>query len=156
MQKIVPCLWFDTQAEEAMRFYTTVFPDAAILEVKTYQDSGLEMKDVLFLAVIRIAGQELMLFNGGPHFKLNEAISLVVRCADQAEVDDYWAKLTDGGEESMCGWLKDRFGLSWQIVPDGLDELLTDPDREKSMRATQAMLQMRKLDIHTLRAAAAG
>ena len=156
MQKIVPCLWFDTQAEEAMHFYTGIFPDAAILEVKRYQDSGPEMKDVLLLAVIRIAGQELMLFNGGPHFKLNEAISLVVRCTDQAEVDDYWAKLTDGGEESMCGWLKDRFGLSWQVLPDGLDELLTDPDREKSMRATQAMLQMRKLDIHALRAAAAG
>ena len=149
-QKITPFLWFDDQAEEAMRFYVSIFPDSKIGDVMRHDGK-------VMTATFHLAGQEFMVLNGGPQFKFNEAISLFVRCETQAEVDRLWAKLTaDGGEESMCGWLKDKYGLSWQIIPNRLGELLGDEDPERSGRAMQAMLGMRKIDIAGLEKAAAG
>jgi predicted 3-demethylubiquinone-9 3-methyltransferase (glyoxalase superfamily) len=150
MQKIVTFLWFDDQAEEAMNFYTSVFPDSKVLSVSRHDGKVLT-------GSFQLAGQEFMALNGGPQFKFTEAISLFVKCKDQAEVDALWAKLTaDGGEESQCGWLKDKYGLSWQIIPDALGRLLGDPDPERAGRAMQAMLQMRKIDVATLERAADG
>jgi predicted 3-demethylubiquinone-9 3-methyltransferase (glyoxalase superfamily) len=152
VQKIKPCLWFDTQTEEAIAFYTSLFGDSAVGDVMRAGDDG-----PVISATFRLAGQEFMALNGGPAFNFTEAISLMVRCEDQAEVDRLWDALTaDGGEESRCGWLKDRFGLSWQIIPDRLMELLSDPDPARAQRATQAMLQMQKIDVAALEAAAAG
>ena len=148
MKKITPFLWFDTQAEEAMNFYVSVFKNAKVLGVSRGPDG--QAQSVNF----ELEGQELMGFNAGPEFKFNEAISLFVDCKDQQEVDYYWDKLTaDGGEESQCGWLKDKFGLSWQIVPTDLGKMLGDPDPEKAQRAMQAMLKMHKIDIETMRQA---
>jgi predicted 3-demethylubiquinone-9 3-methyltransferase (glyoxalase superfamily) len=147
MQKIAPFLWFDNNAEEAMAFYTSVFTDARITS-KTPGPDGR-----MLTGSFELFGQEFMVLNGGPHFRFNEAISFFVKCETQEEVDELWAKLTDGGEESQCGWLKDRFGLSWQIVPNALGELLGDPDREKAGRVMQAMLQMKKIDVAGLRRA---
>ncbi|BDI22714.1 VOC family protein [Herbiconiux sp. L3-i23] len=147
MNKVTPFLWFDDQLPEAMRFYTSVFPDSEILD----DDEFGPTRVVRF----RIAGQEIRAMNAGPHFVLNEAFSLFVDCADQAEVDRYWdALLEGGGEESQCGWLKDRFGVSWQIVPRRLMELQTDPDPGRARRAMEAMLTMRKIDIAALERAA--
>src|SRR5688500_3715792 len=146
-QKITPFLWFDDQAEEAMNFYVSVFPDSKIGDVTRHDGK-------VMTASFQLAGQEFMVLNGGPQFKVNEAISLFVKCATQEEVDRLWAELTaDGGEESMCGWLKDKYGLSWQIIPDALGEMLSDRDGEKAGRAMQAMLQMRKIDVAGLRKA---
>lgn len=151
MQKITPFLWFDNKAEEAINFYASIFPNTRLKESSPGPDGGF------FTGTFELNGQEFMALNGGPEFKFTEAFSLFVRCETQDEVDDYWAKLTaDGGEESQCGWLKDKYGLSWQIIPNRLMELLGDPDPAKAGRAMQAMLRMRKLDIAELEAAAAG
>lgn len=145
MKKITPFLWFDTQAEEAMNFYVSVFKNAKAL-------GGAPGPNGRAMSVnFELEGQEFIGLNAGPEFKFNEAISFLVDCKSQAEVDDLWEKLTaDGGEESMCGWLKDKYGLSWQIIPSALGEMLSDPDPEKAGRVMQAMLQMRKIDIATL------
>ena len=149
MQKITPFLWFDGKVGDAVKFYSSVFKDSKILSVNR---NGKDLQS----ATIRLNGQELILFNGGPLFKFTCAISLFVHCKTQQEVDYYWKKLTLGGKESRCGWLTDRYGLSWQIVPTVLFALLNDPDDAKSGRAMQAMLQMRKLDIKALKRAHAG
>lgn len=151
-QKIVPCLWFDGQAEEATRYYVSVFEDAEILDIHRIGDEGQ-----VLTTSFRIAGQEYMALNGGPEFRFSEATSFFVRCADQEEVDYFWNTLTaDGGEESQCGWLKDKFGLSWQIIPNALVELVSDPDRERANRVMQALLQMTKIDVPTLERAYEG
>ena len=155
MQKVTTFLWYDTQAEEAANLYTSLIPNSRVLDVTRFQNAG-PSGDVT-IVTFELAGIEHVAMNAGPEFKFNESISLQVYCDSQEEVDKYWNTLTaDGGEESMCGWLKDKFGLSWQIVPVRLNELLADPDAERSQRAMQAMLQMRKLDIARLEAAAAG
>jgi len=147
MQKIVPFLWFNN-AEEAMQFYTSVFKNNARTTATTPGPDGK-----VITGTFELFGQEFMVLNGGPEFRFNEAISFFVKCENQEEVDDLWNKLTDGGEESECGWLKDKFGLSWQIIPNALGEMLADPDREKAGRVMQAMLQMRKIDIAGLKRA---
>jgi predicted 3-demethylubiquinone-9 3-methyltransferase (glyoxalase superfamily) len=157
---ITPCLWFDTQAEEAARFYTSVFKNSKIGTISRYSDAGHEVHGraagTVMTVDFELNGQTFTALNGGPHFKFNEAISFQIFCKDQDEVDHYWEKLTDGGAESMCGWLKDRFGLSWQVVPEGMEELFADPDPARAQRAMEAMLQMKKLDLAALRAAADG
>jgi predicted 3-demethylubiquinone-9 3-methyltransferase (glyoxalase superfamily) len=154
MQKIITYLWFDNQAEEAAEFYTSIFPDSRILEVTRYGDAGPGPKGRAMTVRFLLAGQEYLALNGGPHFRFNEAISLLVNCEDQEEVDYLWDRLLDGGEPSQCGWLKDRYGLSWQITPKALFELIGDPDPGRSSRAVQAMLGMVKIDIARLRDAA--
>ncbi|MGN6403814.1 VOC family protein [Sinomonas sp.] len=157
MPDIVPCLWFDTQAEEAANFYASVFPDSKVTRVDYYGDAGPRPAGSVITAEFELDGKPFVALNGGPEFTFDEAVSLQVLCKDQAEVDHYWSALTaDGGEESQCGWLKDRFGFSWQIVPTRLTELLRDPDPGRSGRAMQAMLRMRKIVIADLEAAAAG
>ncbi|MEX0784658.1 MAG: VOC family protein [Dehalococcoidia bacterium] len=158
MQKITTFLWFDNNAEEAMKFYTSVFKSAKVVDVNRYPEGEGIPEGGVTTGTFQIAGQEFMVLNGGPQFKFTEAISLFVNCEDQAEVDYYWQELTaDGGEESMCGWLKDKYGLSWQIIPEALGRLMGDPDPEKSQRVMQAMLQMQKIDVAKLeKAAAAG
>lgn len=147
-QKISPCLWFESQAEEATKFYTTIFKNSRITNVMP----GPDGKPVAISFILD--GVHMQALNGNPRFEFTETTSLSVTCETQAEVDELWSKLTaDGGEESMCGWLKDKYGLSWQIVPDGIYELYTSPDREKANRAMQAMMTMRKLDIAKLKAA---
>lgn len=156
-QKITPCLWFENNAEEAARFYTSIFPDSSIQNVHRAKSDtpGNKEGDVL-LVEFTLAGQRYQALNGGPHEKFNDAISLSVDCADQAEVDRYWEALTaDGGKPVQCGWLKDKYGLSWQIVPRRLTELLSDPDPAKAKRVMQAMMKMVKLDVPALEAAAA-
>ena len=153
MQKITPFLWFDDQAEQAMNFYTSIFKDSKVLSISRYGDAGPGQPGKVMTATFQLNGQDFMALNGGPEFKFTEAISFFVNCETQAEVDELWAKLSAGGEESQCGWLKDKFGLSWQIVPTTLGELLGGPDPVKSQRAMQAMLQMRKIDIAGLQRA---
>jgi predicted 3-demethylubiquinone-9 3-methyltransferase (glyoxalase superfamily) len=155
MQKITPFLWFDDQAEEAMHFYVSIFKNSKAGKVTRFNDARPGGGKVTTCA-FELEGQPFMALNGGPYFKLNEAFSMFVDCADQAEVDDLWARLTEGGSESQCGWLKDKFGLSWQIIPGVLMELMSDPDPEKSKRVMAAMLQMTKIDIAKLRQAYAG
>jgi predicted 3-demethylubiquinone-9 3-methyltransferase (glyoxalase superfamily) len=151
MKKITPFLWFDTQAEEAMNLYTSVFKNSKVLGVSRGPDGKAQSVN------FEIEGQEIVGFNAGPEFKFTEAISFFVDCKDQAEVDDLWDKLTaDGGEESQCGWLKDKFGLSWQIVPAALSQYLSDPDPAKAQRVMQAMLKMRKIIVADLDQAYAG
>ncbi|MFD5038684.1 VOC family protein [Streptomyces sp. NPDC058377] len=151
MQKIRPCLWFDDQALEAAEFYVSVFGgDSRIVDI-TYWNEGAPKAGSVLTVDFVLAGQEYLGLNGGPEFTFSEAVSLSVDCADQQEVDTLWAKLTEGGEESMCGWLKDRYGLSWQIVPRALPELLGDPDRARADRVMKAMMGMRKLDVQALR-----
>src|SRR5438128_7572555 len=156
MQKIVTFLWFDDQAEEAMNYYISIFPDSKVLSVSRYGDAGPGPKGQVMVANFQLAGQEFMALNGGPQFKFTEAISLFVNCETQQEVDQLWAKLTAGGEESQCGWLKDKYGLSWQIVPNLLGELLGDKDPVKAQRVMQAMLQMKKIDSAALKRAYEG
>jgi len=157
MQKIVTFLWFDHQAEEAAKFYVSIFKDSKILSVSRYGDAGPGPKGSAMSVTFQPAGQEFMALNGGPLFQFSEAISLFVKCETQAEIDELWAKLLEGGgKEQRCGWLKDRFGLSWQIVPTALGELLADKDPEKSKRVMQALLRMVKLDIPALKKAHAG
>jgi len=142
MQKIMPCLWFDDRIEEAAKFYTSVFPDAKITHTSRYGDTGPLPKGKVLTMLFELAGQEFMALNGGPQFKFSEAISFFVKCETQKEVDHYWNSLTaDGGAESMCGWLKDKFGLSWQIVPERLGQLIGGSDKAGAGRAMQAMLQ---------------
>ncbi|AGJ56761.1 3-demethylubiquinone-9 3-methyltransferase [Streptomyces sp. PAMC 26508] len=150
MQKIRPCLWFDDQAEEAATFYVSVFGGDSRIEKVTRWPEGTESAGSVLAVDFVLAGQEYLGLNGGPQFHFSEAVSLSVDCADQEEVDRLWAKLTEGGEESMCGWLKDRYGLSWQIVPRALPELLGGPDRARADRAMKVMMGMRKLDVRTL------
>ncbi|SCK53788.1 VOC family protein [Streptomyces sp. WMMB 322] len=150
MQKITTFLWFDDQAEEAVEHYTSVFPDSRVIDVQRYGEAGPGEPGTVMTIAFELAGQRFTALNGGPEFTFNEAVSLYVDCADQAEVDTYWAKLAEGGEEGPCGWLKDKYGLSWQIVPRVLTELLRDPDPARSARVMKAMLGMRKLDVQAL------
>jgi predicted 3-demethylubiquinone-9 3-methyltransferase (glyoxalase superfamily) len=156
--KITPYLWFDEDAEEAIAFYSGIFPDARLIDSARYPEgSPGGMAGRFMTGTFELAGQRFVALNGGPQFRFTEAVSFFVRCDSAEEVDHYWAALTaDGGEESMCGWLKDRYGLSWQIIPATLMEYLSDPDREKAGRVMEAMLQMRKIDIAALDRAAAG
>ncbi len=153
MQKITPFLWFDDKAEEAMNFYVTIFNNSKCGRISRYGEAGPGPKGTVMVATFQLEGQEFMALNGGPHFKFTEAISLVVSCETQDEVDAFWEKLSEGGAKGQCGWLKDKFGLSWQIVPTALGELMSGPDPEKSKRVMTAMLQMKKLDIKTLKQA---
>jgi len=154
MQKITPMLWFDSQAEEASKFYVSIFPKSRILKTARYGDAGPGAKGSVMTVEFELAGQRMTALNGGPQFKFTEALSLVVDCKDQKEVDHYWSKLSKGGEESMCGWLKDRYGLSWQVTPRILIELVSGSDRKKAKRVMEAMFTMRKIDIAALKAAA--
>jgi predicted 3-demethylubiquinone-9 3-methyltransferase (glyoxalase superfamily) len=159
IQKITPNLWFDTQAEDAARFYTSIFRDSAIGRITHYGKEGYEthgMPEGTAMTVeFQIEGQSFVALNGGPHFQFNEAISFIVNCETQEEVDYYWEKLGEGGDEDaqVCGWLKDRFGLSWQIVPTVLSDMIQDENAERAQRAMAAMLQMKKLDIAALKKA---
>jgi predicted 3-demethylubiquinone-9 3-methyltransferase (glyoxalase superfamily) len=153
---IVPNLWFDTQAEEAAAFYLSVFKNSRILNVARYTEAGPRAAGSVMSVEFELDGQRFVGINGGPQFPFTEAVSFQIDCADQAEVDYYWERLTEGGEEVQCGWLKDKYGLSWQIVPAGMAELFSDPDTSKASRAAQAMFGMKKLDIAALRAAAEG
>lgn len=158
MQKIVTNLWFDTDAEDAAKFYVSIFAprygNSQITNVSYYGEGGPGPAGSVLTVAFELAGQEFTALNGGPMFKFNEAISLLVNCETQEEVDELWVKLTaGGGEESQCGWLKDKYGLSWQIIPTALGEMLSDPDAEKAQRVMQAMLQMRKIDVAMLRKA---
>lgn len=157
MQKIVTYLWFNDQAEEAASFYTSLFKNSEITGVQRSGEGGPGPAGAALVVSFTLEGQEFIALNGGPQFKFTEAISLFVRCESQEEVDRLWgALISEGGEPSMCGWLKDRYGLSWQIIPTVLMELMGDPDPEKSQRVTQAMLQMTKIDVEELRRAHAG
>jgi len=153
---IVPNLWFDTEAEEAAEFYTSLFPNSRIVNVSHYTDAGPRPAGEVMTVDFELNGQGFTAINGGPEFKLDEAVSFLITADDQEELDHYWERLTDGGEEGPCGWCKDRFGLSWQVVPAGMAELFADPDQVRVERAMRAMLQMRKLDIGALRDAADG
>jgi predicted 3-demethylubiquinone-9 3-methyltransferase (glyoxalase superfamily) len=155
MPKITPWLWFDTEAEEAAQFYTSVFPNSRIVEVTRYGSAGPRPEGMVMTVSFELDGREFAALNGGPEFTFNESISFLVDCETQEEVDTYWSKLAEGGEEGPCGWLKDRYGVSWQIVPTVLTELLRDPDREKSQRVMRAMLSMGKIEIDELERAAA-
>src|SRR5881296_3888144 len=155
-QKIIPNLWFDTEAEEAAAFYTTVFKNSRIVNVSHYTEAGPRPAGTVMTVEFELDGQRFVGINGGPQFKFDEAVSLQITCETQDEIDYYWKRLSEGGEEGPCGWLKDRYGLSWQVTPTGMGELFTDPDPERARRAMEAMLQMRKLDIAALRAAADG
>jgi predicted 3-demethylubiquinone-9 3-methyltransferase (glyoxalase superfamily) len=151
-QKITPFLWFDTNAEEAVNLYTSIFENSKIISLTRYGDNAPAPKGTVMSAKFELEGLEFMALNAGPHYKFTPAVSFLVKCDTQAEIDRFWTLLTaDGGEPGRCGWLKDRFGLSWQIVPSMLGELLSNPDQAKAGRAMQAMLQMNKLDIEGLR-----
>ena len=149
-QKITPFLWFDNNAEDAVNFYTSVFKNSKVLGMSRYNEAGPGQKGTVMVAKFQLEGLEFTALNAGPKFKFTEAISFVVNCTSQKEVDYFWDKLCEGGSESMCGWLKDKFGLSWQIVPTALPELLSSPDPEKAKRVMGAMLQMRKIIIADL------
>jgi len=153
MQKITPFLWFDNNAEEAAELYVSIFKNSKIIGVSRYGEAGPGPAGSAMSVTFELEGQQFMALNGGPQYKFTEAISLFVHCTTQEEVDDLWARLSAGGEEGPCGWLKDRYGLSWQIVPNVLGELLGDEDAEKAKRVMQAMLQMKKLDIQRLKQA---
>jgi predicted 3-demethylubiquinone-9 3-methyltransferase (glyoxalase superfamily) len=153
---ITPNLWFDTQAEEAAAFYVSVFPNSRILAVTHYTEAGPREAGLVMAVQFELNGQRVVGINGGPNFTFDEAISFEIDCESQEEIDYFWERLTDGGEEGPCGWLKDRFGLSWQVVPAGMAELFADPDPERARRAMEAMLKMRKLDVAALQAAADG
>ena len=160
MQKISPFLWFDDQAEEAVNFYVSVFKNSKVGNITRYNDevsnaSGKPEGSVMTIE-FQLEGQDFVALNGGPQFKFSEAISFMVSCETQEEVDEFWRKLSEGGEEGPCGWLKDKYGVSWQVVPTALDEMLRDKDAEKAKRVTKAMLQMKKLDIETLKRAYEG
>ncbi|MGH7507996.1 MAG: VOC family protein [Gemmatimonadales bacterium] len=161
-QPIIPCLWFDTQAEEAARFYTSIFKSSRIVAVTRYGEAGREVHGrpagTVMTVEFELNGQPFTALNGGPHFKFNEAVSFQVMCRTQEEVDHYWNRLGEGGDPKaqQCGWLKDKYGLSWQVVPTGMVEMLNDPDREKADRAMEAMLEMKKLDIAALERAFEG
>ena len=159
-QKITLCLWFDTQAEEAAKFYCAIFKDSRIGAISRYPEAGQEVHHKpagsVMVVEFEIDGQTFTALNGGPNFRFNEAISLQVHCETQVEVDYFWSKLTQGGEEGPCGWLKDKYGLSWQVVPAAIPKMMTDPDRAKSARVMNAFMKMKKLDIATLERAYEG
>jgi predicted 3-demethylubiquinone-9 3-methyltransferase (glyoxalase superfamily) len=157
MQRITPNLWFDDQAEEAAKFYTGVFKDSKISTIARYGSAGPQPAGTVMMVDFELDGQQFTALNGGPaDFKFNEALSFIVNCASQDEVDYFWQKLGEGGEEGDCGWLKDKYGVSWQIIPTAMNEMISDPDPEKSRRAMQAMLQMEKIDIATMERAYLG
>lgn len=156
MDRITPCLWFDTEAEDAAEFYTSVFPNSRIVHVSHYGSAGPRPEGMVMEVEFELDGRSFLALNGGPDFRFTEAISLQADCKDQAEVDRLWETLSEGGEEGPCGWLKDRYGVSWQIVPSRMYELIADPDPERAQRAVSAMLQMGKLDIAELERAADG
>ena len=156
MPRITPNLWFDTQALEAAEFYTSIFPNSSIGEITHYIEGSPGPAGTVQTVNFTLDGQPFTAINGGPQFTFSEAVSLLIDCADQAELDHYWEKLTDGGEPVQCGWLRDRYGLSWQVVPSGWEALMNDPDPDRVARATAAMLGMVKLDIAALEAAADG
>jgi predicted 3-demethylubiquinone-9 3-methyltransferase (glyoxalase superfamily) len=153
MQKITPFLWFDNNAEEAVNLYVSIFKNSKVLGMSRYGDAGPGPKGMLMTARFQLDGQEFVALNGGPQFKFTEAVSFLVNCQTQQEVDEYWEKLSAGGSEGQCGWLKDRFGLSWQIVPTVLGQMLQDEDPAKARRVMQAMLQMTRMDIARLQQA---
>jgi predicted 3-demethylubiquinone-9 3-methyltransferase (glyoxalase superfamily) len=157
MQKITPCLWFDDQAEEAVKFYVSVFKNAKVGKIARYGEAGAEVsgrpKGSVMTVTFQLEGQAFMALNGGPQFKFTEAISLVVNCTTQEEVDEMWEKLSAGGEKGVCGWLKDKYGLSWQLVPTVVEEMFQDKDAKKTERVMKALLQMKKLDIKKLKQA---
>ncbi len=155
MSKVKPFLWFNTEAEEAARFYVSIFPNSRLGNITRYGSAGPGPEGTVMTVEFVLDGQPFIALNGGPHFKFNEAVSFIIDCDTQAEVDNYWAKLTDGGEEGPCGWLKDRYGLSWQVNPRRLTALLRDPDAGKSQRVMAAMLKMKKIDVAELERAAA-
>ena len=155
MQKISPFLWFDNQAEEAAHFYTSIFKDASIGNISRYGAGGPGPEGAVMVISFKLAGQEFTALNGGPQFKFTEAISLMVSCETQEEIDYYWEQLSAGGKESQCGWLKDKYGLSWQIIPANMGKLMSNKDPEKAARTMQAMMQMSKLDIAALEQAQA-
>jgi predicted 3-demethylubiquinone-9 3-methyltransferase (glyoxalase superfamily) len=154
MPRITPSLWFDTESEDAAEFYVSVFPNSKITHVSHYGENSPRPAGTVLTVDFELDGKCFTAINGGPQFTFSEAISFLISCADQSEVDHYWDALSEGGREGQCGWLKDRYGLSWQVVPQALGELLGDPDPGRSSRALQAMLAMRKLDVDALRAAA--
>ena len=151
---LTTCLWFDTEGEEAATFYTSVFPSSKITDVARYGAGGPRPEGTVMTVAFELEGQPFLALNGGPQYTFSEAISFVVSCDDQEEVDRYWETLSEGGEEGPCGWLKDRFGVSWQVVPEALPRLLADPDRERSQRVMAAMMQMKKIQIDELEQAA--
>jgi len=153
MQKITPFLWFDDKAEEAMNFYVSIFQNSKRGRISRYGEAGPGPKGTVMVATFQLEGQDFIALNGSPHFKFTEAISLVVNCETQDELDAFWEKLSEGGSKGQCGWLKDKYGLSWQIVPAVLGELMSDPDPEKSKRVMTAMLKMTKMDIKGLQQA---
>ncbi len=155
-QKIVTNLWFDTEAEEAAEFYCSIFPNARIVNKTHYTEGAPREAGTVMTVDWELDGQRFTGINGGPEFKFDEAISLLINCKDQEEVDYFWEKLTDGGREVQCGWLTDRYGLSWQVVPEGMDELFSDSDPKRAERAMKVMLKMKKLDVDALRKAADG
>ncbi|MDQ1703856.1 MAG: hypothetical protein QOF18_222 [Frankiaceae bacterium] len=155
MGKVTPCLWFDTEGEEAANFYTALFKNSRILDVSRYGDAGPRPAGMVMTVSFELDGQEFVALNGGPEFQFNESVSFQIHCETAAEVDHFWDALTEGGEPSQCGWLKDKYGVSWQVVPAALPELLGDPDPKKAQAAMQAMLTMGKIDIDAMRAAAA-
>ncbi len=154
MQKITPCLWFDNQAEEAANFYVSIFKNSKIGTITRYGEAGPGKKGSVMVATFQLEGQDFIALNGGPQFKFTEAVSFSVDCKNQDEVDEFWKKLSEGGQESQCGWLKDKYGLSWQIIPTALPELLKDKDPEKSKKVMKAMFQMKKIDLIILKQAA--
>jgi predicted 3-demethylubiquinone-9 3-methyltransferase (glyoxalase superfamily) len=153
MPAITPNLWFDTESKDAAEFYVSVFPNSEITNISYYNEAGPRPAGMVLTVEFVLDGNRFIAINGGPEFTFDEAISFLIECADQTEVDYYWEKLTEGGEESQCGWLKDRYGLSWQITPTILGELLSDPDKKKAARVMQAMLKMRKIEIEPLKKA---
>ncbi len=155
MPTITPWLWFDTEGEEAAQFYTSVFPNSKIVEVTHYGSAGPRPEGMVMTVSFELDGRRFVALNGGPEFSFNESISFFVDCKDQEEVDAYWSKLSEGGQEGPCGWLKDRFGVSWQIIPTALGRLLSEPDPERAQRAMKAMLSMKKIEVEELERAAA-
>jgi predicted 3-demethylubiquinone-9 3-methyltransferase (glyoxalase superfamily) len=153
MPKTTPCLWFDTQGEDAANFYVSVFPNSRIVKVDHYGDAGPRPSGDVMLVTFELDGQRYLALNGGPEFTFDEAISFEIECADQDEVDYYWSKLGEGGEHGPCGWLKDKFGVSWQVVPRALNELVADPDQAKGQAVMKAMLGMHKIVVSELQAA---
>ena len=156
MPRITPNLWFDTEALEAAEFYCSIFPGSKVTEVSHYGDAGPREAGLVLTVEFVLDGQEFTAINGGPEFTFDEAVSFAVNCADQEEVDYYWERLTEGGQEIQCGWLRDRYGLCWQVIPEGMVELFRDPDKARADRAMRAMLGMRKLDLAAVLAAADG
>ena len=156
MKTITPCLWFDREGEEAAKFYCSLFPNSRINSVNHYGENMPQPKGTVMTVAFELNGQPFLALNGGPNFKHSPAVSFIVYCNDQAEVDTYWEKLSAGGEKSVCGWLTDKFGVSWQVTPAVIDKLVTDADPERSSRVMQALMQMKKLDIAALEKAYAG